>query len=193
MDERPEQDQTTQFAEAASRFFEKVTSITQVDGSRDLAKVETPTGSFAFRKWPRGATIERVKLVHDVIEAAGDLPFVAKHVPSKAGKPIEQFEQHIFDATVWIDGRPLRRPEFPKRLGRPIPLPRNASSQTIDELAGAIAQFHETTPKIAIKRDTPSLPPGRLITVMRDTWSQQRTRLRPIAGVTPDVQRWIRT
>ncbi len=192
MGERPEQD-TQIFTEAAERFFAGVQSISPVDGSSDLAKVETSAGTFALRQWPRTTTVERVKLVQGVLDAAGDLVFVPSRASSKDGKPIEQVKRHLFDASVWIDGRPLRRPEFPRRLGRSIALPRNASTQTIDELTGAIAQFHEATRGLVTKRGTPSIPPGRLITVTRDTWSQQRQRLRPIASVTPDVQRWIRT
>jgi Ser/Thr protein kinase RdoA (MazF antagonist) len=178
---------------AASKFFPEVTSVEIAAGSHSLARVETPDGVFALRRWPQMTTRERVQYVHAVLAALSDLPFGPKIVSAGEGEKVLKFKQHLFDAYTWLDGKPLRRPESSDRLSQPVSLPRNAAASTIEELTGAIAHMHTATKSLAGKRGGPILPPDALVTGAKAVWMQQRTRLRPIAHLTPNVQRWLRT
>jgi Ser/Thr protein kinase RdoA (MazF antagonist) len=178
---------------AAAKFFPEITSVEMAAGSRSLAKVETPDGTFALRRWPQKTTRERVQYVQAVLAALNEFPFAPTLVRAGDGETVLKFKQHLFDAYTWLEGKPLRRPESSDRLSQPVSLPRNAGASTIEELTGAIAHMHTATKTLAGKRGGPVLPPDGLVTGAKSVWMQQRTRLRPIAHLTPNVQRWLRT
>src|SRR5215216_4987039 len=71
-------DRIEQFSKVATRYFPASTSITIVEGSDSLARVETATGAFVLRRWPSGTTPERVKFVHSLLSSVSELPFVPK-------------------------------------------------------------------------------------------------------------------
>lgn len=193
MDDRTNPDNVERFLEATKRFFSEAVTVMPVEGSLNLVNVTTPAGAFALRQWPRTATIEHVKFVHSVLAGLSDLPFVPNQVAGQDDKLIQQADQHLFDATTWLDGRPVRRPELPRRLDRSVSLPRNVSVETLAEVTSAVARMHDATRSLASRPDTPSLPANNLVSAATVTWMQLRNRLRPIAGVTPDIQRWLRT
>jgi Ser/Thr protein kinase RdoA (MazF antagonist) len=192
MSEQTSADRIEQFSNVAARYFPASISITKVEGSDSLARVETATGAFVLRRWPSGTTPERIKFVHSVVSSLSELPFVPKL--ARAGQETAiQVDQYLFDAITWLDGKPLRRPEWPARLESPVSLPRPGSVELIEELTAAVAKMHVATKELAEKRTSPKSPMNALIASVRDAWMQQRGRLRPIAHLTPDIQRWLRT
>jgi Ser/Thr protein kinase RdoA (MazF antagonist) len=183
---------TEPFTKAAAIFFPVVSSVATIEDSDSIAKVETPDGVFALRRWSEGTTPDRVRIVHSVLTSLAELPLVPSLIQAN-GESVVQVEQRYFDATSWLDGKPLRRPERRPGLRSPVFLPRTCSIELIEELASAIAHMHVATKAIAGKRKTPSLPLNVLVASIRASWMQQRGRLRPIAHLTPDIQRWLRT
>jgi Ser/Thr protein kinase RdoA (MazF antagonist) len=192
MSELTPADRIEQFSKVAARFFPDWISITKVESSDSLARVETSSGAFVLRRWPAGTTPERVKFVHSMLSTLSELPFVPKL--ARAGEETTvHLDNQLFDATTWLEGKPLRRPEWPTRLASPVSLPRPGSVELIEELTAAVAKMHLATKGLAEQRSSPKSPMNALIASVRDAWMQQRGRLRPIAHLTPNIQRWLRT
>lgn len=180
------------FSAAAARLFPDATSIEPVETSDSIARVVTPSGAFALRRWPSGTTRERVKFVHSVLASFAELPFVPKLVSTDADTIVEA-DQHLFDATTWLEGKPVRRPEWRTGLSASVSLPRAGSVELIEAITGATAQMHGASKSLAEKPASQTLPITSLIAGVRALWMQQRGRLRPVAHLTPDIQRWLRT
>jgi Ser/Thr protein kinase RdoA (MazF antagonist) len=192
MSEVTKPDTEREFANAAARLFPDATSVTPIHESHSIAKVETPSGAFALRRWPAGTTPERVKFVHSLLLTLSKLSVVPK-VARTNGDSISRVDQGLYDAVTWLEGKPLRRPVLLPRLQALVSLPRTGSIEIIAELTSALAEMHVASKSLAEKGSTPKLPINALIPTVRDSWMRQRGHLRPIAHLTPDIQRWLRT
>lgn len=184
-------------ARAATRFFPDATSVESAAGRAHLVRVETPSGTWAVRRWPAGTPQERVDFVHEVLREsrAAGIDFVPDvTVAASDGSTVLALDGRLYDAESWLPGRaPLRGPDLLDERGRGINRPSPLSAATLMSAVRAIATWHGSTESLAARENVPQAPLDAALRAVRASWEEQRQRLRPLAPRTTHIQRWIRT
>jgi Ser/Thr protein kinase RdoA (MazF antagonist) len=196
----PETDATDTFREAARAFFPDVERVDQMPASGELARVTTPAGEFALRRWEPAATTARVAFVHAVLERAraGDLTGVPapRQRHDRPGEAAVLVGGRLYDAQSWLPGRPLHRQgAFRSPDGGSINLPLHPSTPVdaaVADAARLIGRVHTATRELATHSDAPLAPLARMLDTVRDSWREDRRRLGPLAASTTEVRRWLR-
>lgn len=182
--------------EAARSFFPDATAVTRVAGGDHLVRVDTPAGAWGVRRWPATALAERLAFIHAVLRHARGAGIDA--VPSVAALPPPRHETVLtvggrrYDAQTWLPGRPHGRGlavQAPtgERVNVPGPLTPLLSSALVE----TIASIHEAT--VGIPRGgAPVVSLEGVFGAVQRAWGAHRDRLRPVAGTTPPIQRWLR-
>jgi len=180
----------------AATFFPNATTTNQVVDRPHLLHVETESGTWCVRQWPRATTRERVAFVHDVLNTAqaAALPFTSKVAQTPKGESILSVDGELFDAQSWLPGKaPMRGLEVADERGRLINRPSPLSATAMTAAVQSIAALHLATESLAEEPDGPKASLEAVLRAVRTAWEDQRQRLRPFAPRTPHIQRWIRT
>lgn len=184
-------------AQAAREFFPDATSVEPTAGRPHLARVEVSGRVWAVGRWPAGTPRARLDFVHTLLaetRAAGVefLPEVAT-LPGGRGSVVAA-DGVLYDARSWLPGRaPLRGPDLLDEQGRGINRPSPVSAEAMTAAVKVIATFHAATESLAARSDVPRAPLDSVLRAVRNTWEEQRQRLRPLAPRTPHIQRWLRS
>jgi Ser/Thr protein kinase RdoA (MazF antagonist) len=179
---------------AARVFVPDATSIAPV-GNGGLVRVETPSGVWSVRRWRPGTTEDQIRFVHDHLRAlrGADIEIVPEVRTLADGGEVFVRDGVLYDAQSWLPGSPIAR-QAPERgpgvehVNLPLSLP---PAQQV-ELIEAVARLHEASAPLARTRSVPEVPLAAVAGAVRDAWERARVRLRPVAPMSPHVQRWIR-
>lgn len=193
----PEPPAAADLVAAARAFFldADAAGAVAVAGREHLARVETPSGPWKVRRWPRATPEGRIAFVHAALARArvagiAIAPAVAR-LPGAAGRTILLLDGRRYDAQAWLPGQSALPPP-----AYPMPditdhLPASLPEATVAEVARAVSRLHGATLGLAQEPGAPAAPLAGLVPTVRRAWLAQRDRLRPAAPRTPEIQRWL--
>lgn len=186
-----------ELVDAARAFFPQATALTPVPDSDHLLRVSAPSGEWCVRRWPQAITTARVEFVHALLtrlrEAGSALvPAVAALPPSRQGT-ILVLGGFLYGAQSWLPGTPPPGPVVVAGSdGRHVNLPGALPPPAMTELIATVARIHAATETLARAPDVPRATLRDVAAAVGRAWQAHRERLRPVAPVTPLVQRWVR-
>jgi hypothetical protein len=182
-------------ATAMDRFVPGHEGEVAVGGRAFLVRIPRDGGDLRLRRWPSGATPDRVAFVHRL------LTHLAQALPGIAAKPGETrgtgrwlaIDGALVDVQSWLPGLPSggrSTPQLPDghALHRPAAL--DAAMQRA--LALRTAELHLQSAPLAAGRDVPMASIDQILRAINLSWSDWRVRLRPAAPNYPPIQRWLR-
>jgi hypothetical protein len=184
-------------AQATSEFFPDATSVEPAAGRVHLARVEASGTFWAVRRWLAGTPRARLDFVHAMLAETREAG--VEFVPEVATLPdgrgsVVAIDGVLYDAESWLPGRaPLRGPDLVDERGRGINRPSPISADAMTAAVRGVATFHAATESLAARADVPRAPMESVLRAIRNTWEEQRQRLRPLAPRTPHIQRWLRS
>lgn len=177
---------------AARTLFPSAGEPAPVGDLGDVARVEAGGQAVLVRRWPGGASGERIQWVHDALRMAreGGLDIVPEPVPGEAGRFTVNREGVLFDAVAEGAGRTLvGPPTLADRNGwpvhRPLALPRGSVGPTAEAIAG----FHDLTRPAIIER-SPRMSLRAWASAIDRATADARGLLHRVAGNQSQVKGW---